>query len=177
MCLYLFLHMFEYTHCFLWLCHFFTPVSGHKWRQKLIANTSNNAQWKSLAYNALGVDVTLAVRKLWQKSCSNVNISSVAWYFIRHNWASHCIAAYGDSLKVFQVTTIMMLYPTVESMLTWISFQGIFYLLTFDWDEMYLNKNDKFLHWNRIWILKLSVYWIGIWFWNKIVDRTWIWKT
>jgi len=51
----------------------FSPVWGEKQRHKDISNTSKDAQWKKLLYNALRVDVALAVCQFTQKSCSNVN--------------------------------------------------------------------------------------------------------
>jgi len=61
----------------LWLlCFFsFSPVWVRQWRHKAIANTSKYARWKNFSYNTFLVDVTLAVCKLSQKSCSNVNTS------------------------------------------------------------------------------------------------------
>jgi len=74
-----------------WLRRFFgfSPTWGHKWGQNNIANTSNDARWKDLSCNALRVNVTLAVREISQKSCSNVNISAAAipdgLVRVRHN--------------------------------------------------------------------------------------------
>jgi len=73
-CLYLFLRVFEHSHCFFCYATFcFSPVWGEKWRHKDISNTSKDARWKNFLYNALRVDVTLAVCQFTQKSCSNVN--------------------------------------------------------------------------------------------------------
>ena len=64
----------------LWLLYFFSfsPVWFRQWRHKAIANTSKYARWKNFSYNTFLVDVTLAVCKLLQKSCSNVNTSASA---------------------------------------------------------------------------------------------------
>jgi len=61
------------------LCFFsFSPLWVHQWRHKAIANTSKYGRWKNFSYNIFLVDVTLAVCKLSQKSCRNVNISASA---------------------------------------------------------------------------------------------------
>jgi len=61
------------------LCFFsFSPVWVRQWRHTAIANTSKYARWKKFSYNTFLVDITSAVCKLSQKSCSNVNISASA---------------------------------------------------------------------------------------------------
>ena len=114
-CLCLFQDVFEHTHCFFGYTAFcdFSPVWGHKWRQKFIAHTWKDARWKKLSCNTLRVDVTLAVRELPQKSCSNVNIPAAA---VPKGWNECMREASTTVIALTEICCLLLLCRSVTSL-------------------------------------------------------------